>query len=447
MRAKDCTPFLDEDQEAVGEVAAFLLKQAGAAANRFSLAHKAERKTDEESPLIEFDYPTKRWCAGRFVGSMEFEYNKKRYELVIEPRFGSYSLFRMIGMVFNVRTLPAFTDIVKDQSPADFFRRFIAYLWVHRLADCNRYGVPTHRYEHTSVGTALKGKLLIRPTMFSLHRREELVCSQLERGTDPIVARIIWQAYRRLAKEYQFDNRLFPDSANDALQRFGMAGNLNQAITEPEYRGIKLRVIYQPWKSLIDLSWEILKNRTAHQQRISTPSGHALFFDMAEIWEAYLGRLMETEFAADGWVRTTNRFFSYADNFFNRELIPDIVLEKGDKALVFDAKYKRMDWIGKDVDRSDFFQLHTYIHYMQQNKQVIGSGLLYPVSAGLGIPAGAVSKSLYGLGKIPTRLFIDGVEFPSESAGSKPDELTAIYAKNERAFVARMKDHYETHEV
>src|SRR5690606_14877114 len=252
----------------------------------FRITNHAASKTDEESPLIEFDYRTKSWRAGRFVGSMEFEFNKKRYRLEITPRFGQYSLFRMMGVVFNVRSLPALTDIQRGQSQADFFRQFIAYLWVHKLAGCNRYGVPTHRHEQTHVGTSIKGKLAIRPSILPMYLANQLVSKQLEKQTDPTVARVVWQAYHRLRKEYYLDKSSFPDSATDALQHFGRVTDLGRMVTESDYQRIKLRVMYQSWRPLLDLSWDIIRNRNQHQQSTSDVLGHALFFDMAEIWEA-----------------------------------------------------------------------------------------------------------------------------------------------------------------
>ena len=54
--------------------------------------------------------------------------------------------------------------------------------------------------------------------------------------------------------------------------------------------------------------------------------------------------------------------------------------------MVFDAKYKRMRGRkskGKlsDVDRSDLFQIHTYIQFVQHHLgNVVLGGLLYPIS-------------------------------------------------------------------
>lgn len=34
----------------------------------------------------------------------------------------------------------------------------------------------------------------------------------------------------------------------------------------------------------------------------------------------------------------------------------------------------------EDIERSDFFQIHTYIQYFKENNKVLLGGLLYPIS-------------------------------------------------------------------
>jgi hypothetical protein len=86
-----------------------------------------------------------------------------------------------------------------------------------------------------------------------------------------------------------------------------------------------------------------------------------------------------------------------------------------DEFLVFDAKYKRMRGEKNDVDRSDFFQIHTYIQYFQHTYpegRVLLGGLLYPLSK----EERKENKPLYTpsamfgfFGRFDTKFVIDGV--------------------------------------
>lgn len=60
--------------------------------------------------------------------------------------------------------------------------------------------------------------------------------------------------------------------------------------------------------------------------------------------------------------------------------MPDQVFQKGSEVAVWDAKYKRMRGMKRDVDRADFFQIHTYIQHFAQHKTVKAGGLLYPIT-------------------------------------------------------------------
>jgi 5-methylcytosine-specific restriction endonuclease McrBC regulatory subunit McrC len=123
----------------------------------------------------------------------------------------------------------------------------------------------------------------------------------------------------------------------------------------------------------------------------------------------------------------------YADNFFARKIIPDIVMSRGQDVMVFDTKYKRMKMDGNsqngmgDVDRMDFFQINTYMSYYQNhNYNLIAGGLLYPMGKF------DEDKCYSGdwLGKNDSKFIIDGIDF-SQLQGND-------FAEIERDFVSRI---------
>jgi 5-methylcytosine-specific restriction endonuclease McrBC regulatory subunit McrC len=84
--------------------------------------------------------------------------------------------------------------------------------------------------------------------------------------------------------------------------------------------------------------------------------------------------------------------------------------------MVFDAKYKRMKFITGigdekrgDLDRSDFFQIHTYISYYQNDGyDVIAGGLLYPMEK-VYDKKECFSETLFGKDNT-TKFIVDGIE-------------------------------------
>ena len=163
-------------------------------------------------------------------------------------------------------------------------------------------------------------------------------------------------------------------------------------LTENDYKRIRYKSIYVSWKPLVDFSWSVIREKEIGYKSANSMS-ECVFVDMAEIWESFLRKKLGEGFADDGWRALSVEectYQIYKGKFYQRDIIPDIILEReqnGQKEyMVFDAKYKRMRGIKSslkysDVDRSDLFQIHTYIQYVQNNmgKVVIG-GLLYPIT-------------------------------------------------------------------
>ena len=105
--------------------------------------------------------------------------------------------------------------------------------------------------------------------------------------------------------------------------------------------------------------------------------------------------------------------------------------------MVWDAKYKRMKFDHYDYDRTDFFQLHTYISYYSQFYEVFAGGLLYPLSAKFDPERQGRnhSESLYSLGQSETHFWVDGVSMPEDNELSTARES---FIEAEQSFIARV---------
>ena len=156
----------------------------------------------------------------------------------------------------------------------------------------------------------------------------------------------------------------------------------------------------------------------------------------------------------------------YQGKFFERSLKPDIILtrtnDKGESEyMVFDAKYKRMrinkESKGYDVDRTDLFQIHTYIQFVEYHLgHVVVGGLLYPLTQKVQDNEGNEvefkidtdrfhSADLYGKesGKYSnTSFIIDGV-FCSESDDADGNYKDAM-DENVTDMIGRIKRHIDS---
>jgi 5-methylcytosine-specific restriction endonuclease McrBC regulatory subunit McrC len=349
-----------------------------------------------------------RWWAGRYIGLAKiFVKTSFQTEISIRPRFGEKFLLVILEDLYNIKMGSHNSDIIQSSewfsSLLNILRRRI---WVDKCAKANRYGLPRKNVKREFQGVALRGALDVRRTIMPWLTQKEVCTNIYEKTFDDNICRIVYEAHRILSKnvienkvgrrsnqDRQSSNSVLgfsmPPTVQDTInalnsQYKGTAFNL----TEVEYKRIRYNSIYVSWKPLVDFSWDVIRN-TQLGYKSSDNQTQCIFIDMAEIWEAFLRKKLGEGFVDDGWrVLSVEEchYRIYKGKFYERDIIPDIILEKDGKYMVFDAKYKRMRGIktsGKqsDVDRSDLFQIHAYIQFVQHHLgDVVVGGLLYPIT-------------------------------------------------------------------
>lgn len=147
--------------------------------------------------------------------------------------------------------------------------------------------------------------------------------------------------------------------------------------------------LYSDFKGILEISSSIINhnpNLVSQKNKLSK----GVIFDISLLWESYLYELLRENCEDEHWkVIHEEECKVYKDMFFNRGMKPDIIIknEKLKKIIVLDAKSKSMkfekgggDGAWGDLDRSDFFQINTYMtYYDKQGYEVLAGGLLYPI--------------------------------------------------------------------
>lgn len=374
ITAFDCLPF-DTEAATAGVLQEFMQSQSESVF-WFSDGYNA----DEESKLAEYDYRTNQWVAGRFVGEADFEFNNHKYRITIKPRFGEKVLLRMLEEIFNIRITTSASQNSKSIDWQHYIKRIIAFIWLQKLANSNLHGVPKTQVKREHRGQTIKGRLDVRRSIKPLHQSSEIISSYREKQVDGHIAQIIFQAYQILKSDFGIGKINIPDSARDAINQVHTFIQNKVHLSESDYRNIKYKDIYLSWKPIVDLSWDIIKRKQFSLKQDKAKQGFGFFIDMAEVWEQYLRATLKKYLLPHGWRSKNEKQVAYKGYFFKRELIPDLVFHKENEIAVWDAKYKRMKGRYYDVDRSDFFQIHTYIQYQLSHKTVKAGGLLYPIS-------------------------------------------------------------------
>lgn len=429
ITALDCLPF--NEKEASANVIAYFIKQCQ---NSVFWFNPLFEKNQDDSRLAEYDYTQNQWRAGRFIGEANFDYQGNNYHISIKPRFGEEVLLKMLEQIFNIRISPSQTKVSDDTDWQHFIKRLIVIIWVKHLANANLHGLPrkTVKRQHQSI--QVRGRIDIRKSIRPLKTKGEVISNSYEKAVDANIISVVNEAYHILKTDFDLGaSKLnLPDSAQAALNQIFDAKVPRKYISYRYYQQIKYKAIYSSWKPLVDFSWDIISQKQQGLKQEKKNKSFGFFLDMAEIWEQYLRSLLQKNLLPLGWNLKKTNLLAYDGYFFKRQLIPDLVFENDKQAMVWDAKYKRMTAHYADVERSDFFQIHTYLLSHSHKDLKIG-GLLYPFTLKENYDK-TKFRSPYLLSRkgINTSFGIDGIEFKKEM---KTEEF---YIK-EMEFLERIK--------
>jgi hypothetical protein len=184
---------------------------------------------------------------------------------------------------------------------------------------------------------------------------------------------------------------LVSDTVQETLDYLNVIPSLGRRLTIRDYDSIRYHPIYACFKEAVDFSWQIIQGAWARRQDAEEGKKDiGYFLDMAELWEIYVRNKLSSILTGTGYTLVPSKYETYGDRFFGRRVIPDIVFEREGSYIVFDAKYKAMgrDSRAIDVDRSDFFQIHSYMYHLRSMGEVRMGGLIYPCSGGPVFDAG-----------------------------------------------------------
>ncbi len=427
IEAFDCLPF--DNEFATTDVLQEFIELQNESVFRFS----KDFQPDEDSKLAEYDYRSHCWRAGRFVGEAIFKHKNKDYKITIKPRFGEKLLFRMLEEIFNIQIKKSESEQNKCSDWLHYIKRIIAIIWLQKLANANLHGVPKTQIKKQHKGQTIRGRLDVRKSIKPLHQNNEIVSTFREKQIDKIIGQIIFQAYQILKTDFEIGKINISDSAQDAINQIQSSIQNKEYINENDYKNIRYKEIYLNWKSVVDLSWDIIKRKKFSLKQDKAKSGFGFFIDMAEVWEQYLKTILKKKLSPYGWYYKSVKQIAYKGYFFQRELIPDLVFQKENEVAVWDAKYKRMEGRFFDVDRSDFFQIHTYIQYYLIDKKVKAGGLLYPILTSPNFKKYQSSYLINELG-VKMKFVIDGIEVQEKNEQEDPSKV-------EIEFVNRILSH------
>ena len=126
---------------------------------------------------------------------------------------------------------------------------------------------------------------------------------------------------------------------------------------------------FREYRKLQELCLMIL-SREKHGLGPQSQRVHGILFDVAWLWEEYIHTLLPKGFVhprnkdkTDGISVFSNRERKIFPDFYDRE-----------RKIVLDAKYKKLEFTEKGINREDLFQLISYSYILKAEK----AGLVFP---------------------------------------------------------------------
>lgn len=371
----------------------------------------SEDREETELNIVEYNYRSNCWNAGRLVGQAIFQVQGRNYKISIQPRFGNLQLFRMFEEIYNIRLIDSLSELGQNISEQSVIKKLIAVIWVNLLSRANKHGIPQSLIVKSHKGYQLRGRLDIRKSLISSFSENVLISKYKDKSAQAVPTTILHKAYKILMYEYGLSKMAIPRSAKNAIDQIKYAINHDVSVDERDYQSIRYKSIYQAFKPVVDLSWDVIKHKR-QENKESPTMGFNFMIDMAEVWEVYIRSLLKKRFLPQGWHVIAPKELIYPGKKFRKHIVPDIVLTREHEVMVFDAKYKRMNFDYFDYDRSDFYQIHTYMHYFNQDYHVIAGGLLYPLSREFDEDMILKNRadSIFGKFQSNTKFIVDGID-------------------------------------
>ena len=126
---------------------------------------------------------------------------------------------------------------------------------------------------------------------------------------------------------------------------------------------------FHEYRKLQELCLMIL-NRGKHGLGYQEQKIHGILFDVAWLWEEYVYTLLPK-----GFVHPRNKDKTDGISVFSvgkRKVYPDFY--DRERKIVLDAKYKKLEFTEKGINREDLFQLISYSYILKAEK----AGLIFP---------------------------------------------------------------------
>ncbi|GGB64344.1 hypothetical protein GCM10007424_00270 [Flavobacterium suaedae] len=333
----------------------------------------------------------------------------KGCKINISSRYGDILLHRMLNFVLDI-FIDCNPEKAQKQNIENPYLHIIKYLFVQSLEKAAILGIPQEYKRDIQRSSKLRGNINIAEyikrdipfqgkitSVFNERKYVQEIVDVLHVAIKKIENFMSSEDQKRLLGIIQLLQQEF--SGYYPSHRIIEKAKNNPSFNNPMYAG---------FRNVLRYAEIILQNDGLTQNKQDNQlSTHGYLFDIAELFEIYLEKLLSR--GLENWnVTGQENLALYHKQFYRRSMFPDIVLKHkvNNKIAVFDVKFKKMEMVNADVDRNDLHQIHSYAGFYNTN--LVLAGLLYPFTKEVNTHI-SHSKHLYGNEELPPSFIIDGI--------------------------------------
>ncbi|WP_031453666.1 5-methylcytosine restriction system specificity protein McrC [Flavobacterium chungangense] len=393
-------------------------------------------KLEEDKQLIlklySKEYPNERKYivqTGLFAGVL---YHKGCQFNITTP-YGEVFLKRMLNFVNDIYIDNQESKVAKSTETNEF-QNIIAYLFIQSLEKAAVMGLPKVYQTQMQRSHKVRGKIDVNAYIkHDFPFQGKLTTSFREQIYIQEIIDVLYLTCKKLEQSFGKEiHRKIHGIFQLLKQNYSGIYAQHTTIEKAKKHSILQNPMFGAFKNVLMYAEIILKDQNLIvQNQNDSLATNGYLFDISQLFEVYLEKLLSRHFT-DWFVTGQEELNVYSDLFYGRKMFPDLVMKhkETNKVIVFDAKFKKMRSIKKDVDRSDFYQIHSYIQYYQPN--VLFGGLLYPFSESINTVK-AHSKSLFGNENNPHSFIVDGIFI-------KIDMTMPNIMQSEKEFLLRIEE-------
>ena len=412
----------------------------------FSFIKDEEKKAikNEDDLIISIKKDGENYLAqtGNYVGKFVW----KGLEIDIKSRFSNTFLERMLNFTNDI-----FLDdvsITGNQVKEDFdiSKYIIYYMFVQNLEKAFLLGLPKayKSIEHHEM--KLKGKIDINKFIkYDIPFQGKISSVSREQKEIQEIIDVLYKAVKIIDK----NNKAFLKNISHIKTHLKQYKSNNYVSNETINKALKSKAlqnpIFAPYKKVLEYARFIINGNNIEEKNDGKQETFGFIINVAELFEIYITKLLQKEFS-DWYVESPKiELYSTPQMFYQRKIIPDIVMKKASDVLVFDTKYKKMTMQGKnkngagDVDRNDFFQINTYMSYYQNHPDKYNvkiGGLLYPIEKSFKENKD-ICHSQTWFGNLNSKFIVDGIDL-SDLKEDNENKFASI-VKREQKFIEGIK--------